>query len=122
MCGDRRRGLLKSVELLGTWVPICHNCAALTAKLEPMPQSLGAIREQLLRDRRCVDRRWGKRDSRVFRYDRRGRERRIPRSASEAVDDEMIIEISELVSELELIANETRSDLTCIQQRPESGE
>lgn len=122
MCGDRRRAMLKSMELLGAWVPICHNCAAVAAQLEPMPQSIGAIREILLRDRRCTDRRWGKRDSRVFRYNRRGQERRVPRSPTESsIDDDMIVEISELVSDLELMARDSKSraDLTCIQQRPD---
>jgi hypothetical protein len=115
--------LLKSVELLGAWVPICHNCSALAKSLQPMPQSIASIRETLSRNRREKDRRWGKRDSRVFRYNRRGDDRRLPRELSEAgVDDDMIIEISELVSELELLSMEdsgkSRADLTCIQERP----
>lgn len=123
MCGDRRHGLLKSVELLGAWVPICHNCSALAKSLQPMPQTISAIRETLNRDRRDTERRWGKRDSRVFRYNRRGDERRIPREPGEAgVEDDMIIEISELVSELELLslepAGKSRADLTSIQDRP----
>ena len=123
MCGDRRYGLLKSVELLGAWVPICHNCSALASALQPMPQSIVAIRETLGRNRRDNDRRWGKRDSRVFRYNRRGDDRRLPRDSSESgVDDDMIIEISELVSELELLSLESmdksRADLTCIRERP----
>lgn len=124
LCGDRRRELLKSVELLGSWVPICHNCSALAGTLEPMPQSIGEIRATLSRDRRADERRWGKRDSRVFRYNRRGEDRRLPREAAEAgVDEDMIVEISELVSELELISLESmdksRADLTCIQERPD---
>ncbi len=123
MCGDRRHGLLKSVELLGAWVPICHNCGALAKALQPMPQSIASIRETLSRDRRENDRRWGKRDSRVFRYNRRSADRRLPREFSEAgVDDDMIIEISELVSELELLSLEsmgkTPAELTCIVDRP----
>ena len=122
MCGDRRHGLLKSVELLGAWVPICHNCSALAKSLQPMPQSISLIRETLSRNRREKDRRWGKRDSRVFRYNRRGDDRRSARDVNEAgVDDDMIIEISELVSELELLSldNSPKSrDLTCIQDRP----
>ncbi len=123
MCGDRRHGLLKSIELLGAWVPICHNCSALAKSLQPMPQTISAIRETLNRDRRDKVRRWGKRDSRVFRYNRRGDERRVLREAGEAgIDDDMIIEISELVSELELLSLErsenSRADLTCIQDRP----
>ena len=123
MCGDRRRMLLKSVELLGAWVPICHNCSAQVSNLTPMPQSIGEIRSALNRDRRTRDRRWGKRDSRVFRYNRRGDDRRVPRKEGETgVDEDMIIEISELVSDLELLSLETReksrADLTCIQERP----
>ena len=88
-----------------------------------MPQSISEIRETLSRNRREKDRRWGKRDSRVFRYNRRGDDRRLPRDLSEAgVDDDMIVEISELVSELELLslegAGKSRADLTCIQDRP----
>jgi hypothetical protein len=88
-----------------------------------MPQSIAAIRETLSRNRREKDRRWGKRDSRVFRYNRRGDDRRLPRDTSESgVDEDMIVEISELVSELELLSLETmdksRADLTCIQERP----
>ena len=123
MCGDRRRNLLKSVELLGAWVPICHNCSALASTLQPMPQSMAEIRDTLNRDRRGDDRRWGKRDSRVFRHNRRGDDRRLPRETGESgVDESMIIEISELVSELELlsieVAGKSRVDLTCIQERP----
>lgn len=122
MCGDRRHGLLKSVELLGAWVPICHNCSALAKSLQPMPQTISLIRETLSRNRREKDRRWGKRDSRVFRYNRRGDDRRSARDANDdGVDDDMIIEISELVSELELLSldNSPKSrDLTCIQDRP----
>jgi hypothetical protein len=87
-----------------------------------MPQSISAIRETLSRNRREKDRRWGKRDSRVFRYNRRGDDRRLARDPNaDAVDDDMIIEISELVSELELLSldNSPKSrDLTCIQDRP----
>jgi ribosome-binding protein aMBF1 (putative translation factor) len=123
MCGDRRHGLLKSVELLGAWVPICHNCSALAKSLQPMPQTISAIRETLDRNRREKERRWGKRDSRVFRHNRRGDDRRVPRESGEAgVDDDMIIEISELVSDLALLSLETSgkspADLTCIQDRP----
>jgi hypothetical protein len=89
-----------------------------------MPQSIGEIRATLSRDRRTNERRWGKRDSRVFRYNRRSDDRRLPREASEAgVDEDMIVEISELVSELDLISmdsmDKSRADLTCIQERPD---
>jgi hypothetical protein len=86
-----------------------------------MPQSIAGIRESLTRDRRDKERRWGKRDSRVFRYDRRGSERRLGRDTSESgVDDDMIIEIRELVADLELLSIEAgKAELTCIRQRPD---
>lgn len=96
-----------------------------------MPQSIAGIREVLGRDRRDKERRWGKRDSRVFRHNRRGDDRRFPRGSDARVDEDMIIEISELVSDLDLLSLEgsgrsqvgpSQSDLTSIQQRPELGE
>lgn len=95
----------------------------MTTALNPMPQSIADIRDVLCRDRRGDDRRWGKRDTRIFRYNRRGIERRMPRECSDLVEEDMIVEISELVSELELLSLEvgesTRGDLTCIQERPQ---
>ncbi|MBL4635475.1 MAG: hypothetical protein JKY56_16560 [Kofleriaceae bacterium] len=95
----------------------------MTASLDPIPQSIAGIRTQLRRDRRGDERRWGKKDTRIFRYNRRSLERRIPRDTSEgAVDDDMIVEISELVSELELLSLERddgKAELTCIQERPD---
>jgi hypothetical protein len=67
-----------------------------------MPRSLAAIRRALRRDRRAGDRRSGATDPRVFRYDRRTGERRRARDADavdlgeELVDDDMILEISDL--------------------------
>jgi hypothetical protein len=69
-----------------------------------MPRSLAAIRRALRRDRRAGDRRSGATDPRVFRYDRRTGERRRARDADAvdlgdelvAVDDDMILEISDL--------------------------
>jgi hypothetical protein len=115
MCNDRRREYLKSEELLGSWVAICHNCSALTGKLSPMPQTLGEIRAALVRERRNCERRWGKLDSRVFRYDRRSSERRSPAGQVDQVDDDMIVEISELAADLERLAAE-EPELTRIQE------
>lgn len=107
VCGDRRRGNLKSIELLGAWLPCCHNCAARAASLVPMPRTIAAVRAALRRDRRARERRGDRRDARVFRYDRRTGERRRlgrpGRSGSDAllpVDDDMIVEITELTDEL----------------------
>jgi len=89
-----------------------------------MPQSIGEIRVALTRDRREKERRWGKRDSRVFRYNRRSDDRRVEREASfDGIDEDMIVEITDLVSELDLLSLETRdrnqAELTCIRQRPD---
>lgn len=106
LCGDRRRENLKSVELLGAWMPACHNCAARAMSLDPLPRSIAAIREQLARDRRADERRVGKRDTRVFRRERRADERRRSERNGESrnpialIDDEMILEIEELGHEL----------------------
>ena len=146
MCGERRREFLKSIELLGGWVPMCHNCAARTASLSPLPQTLGEIRRVLERERRQGGRRSGRADGRVFPYERRGRDRRarlaqgtgtgdgdgdgvgalargpslpaasVPRSARPGaeppppVDDAMIVEIAELASDLEALAQDLPGD------------
>lgn len=104
MCSEQRRDLLKSVELLGNWMPICYNCGARAAKLSPMPQSIAGVRAALCRDRRSTDRRDDGLDPRVFRFDRRSGERRRVRALdaedSVIVEDEMIIDILELADSL----------------------
>lgn len=115
LCGERRRQLLKSVELLGAWVPVCHSCGALATRLDPLPQSIAEIRATLRRDRRADERRWGKKDTRVFRYDRRQRDRRRGRDTVDAVDDDMILE----VGDLDLFgASGEHTELTRISERP----
>lgn len=119
MCGERRRAHLKSVELLGSWVPCCHNCSARIDALTEVPASLTAIRQRLDRERRQRPRRLGRSDTRVFPYERRDDDRRRsrlgrgteapPSLSREAegmhpVDDAMIVEIEELASELEALA------------------
>jgi hypothetical protein len=110
MCTERRREFLKSVELLGNWMPICYACASRAAKLAPMPQTIGAIRKALQRDRRQLDRRRGARDTRVFQHNRRSDERRAPRAAEIPVDDDMIMEILDLAARIE----SSEDDLTRI--------
>lgn len=56
-CGERRRDVLRSIELLGSWQVSCHNCAARIAALDPVPQSLDEICHALKRERRTGDRR-----------------------------------------------------------------
>jgi hypothetical protein len=117
MCNDRRREHLRSVELLGAWVPMCHNCCARATRLEPMPQTIDEIRVRLDRERRMRDRRAGKPDTRVFKRDRRGLERRsTPGSADDhllVVDDDIII-----LETIDLPEDEPGGDETRIQLPP----
>jgi hypothetical protein len=95
-CGERRRGYLKQVELLRTWLPMCHNCAGRATQLSPMPNTLDEIRARLSRDRRAADRRaTGKPDTRVFRRERRGLERRAVGHAHG--DDLLLLDESDII-------------------------
>ena len=58
-----------------------------------MPMTIAGLKEAVSRERRKVDRRIGKIDSRVFRYERRVGERRSGRDFP-MIDDEMIIEVT----------------------------
>lgn len=116
VCGERRRQNLKSIELLGAWLPICHNCGACATALAPMPRTIAGVREALQRERRVIERRIGYDDRRAFRVNRRTGERRrdkelnngLPHSVVSgevdemlpSVDDDMIIEITDLPDEL----------------------
>jgi hypothetical protein len=118
MCNDRRREHLRSVELLGAWVPMCHNCCARSMRLEPMPQSIDEIRQRLDRERRVADRRAGKPDTRVFRRDRRGLERRHMGQGG-ASDELLVLDDDILMIEaLDLPDNEPGADETRIQLPP----
>jgi hypothetical protein len=96
VCGERRRDTLKQVELLGAWVPTCHNCAARVHALQPLPRTLEGIRRRLDRERRRGDRRAGVVDTRTIPRERRGLERRnvgivLDESDLMLLDDEMEI-------------------------------
>jgi hypothetical protein len=93
-CSEKRRRFLKSVELFGQWKPMCFNCAGQLLDLDPMPPTITALKEAISRERRRIDRRLGKPDSRVFRYERRVGERRNDRTEIPDVDDDMIIEVT----------------------------
>jgi hypothetical protein len=87
--------VLKSVELLGGWKPMCFNCSGQILHLDPMPRTVGEMRDIISRERRKNDRRIGKPDTRVFRYERRVGDRRMPRDGDYPnIDDEMIIEVT----------------------------
>ncbi len=114
ICGERRRAYLKSVELFGSWSPVCHNCAGRIAALDGMPRSVAGIRAVLGRERRSAIRRLGRADGRAFPYERRGLERRADEIHIEidngdgrsAIDDDMIVEIAELAQELQALGDE----------------
>jgi hypothetical protein len=140
-CGERRNAYLRSIELLGSWAPACHNCAARIAKLEPMPPSMVGVREALRRERRDLDRRAARQpDQRSAPFERRSGERRhaARRAGTDAVvsamsghqlgpslhesapvvDDDMVVEMVELAGELESLADELGEvgDLTRIHE------
>lgn len=98
VCAERRRDSLKTVELLGSWMPMCYTCSGRATMLSPMPQTLAAIRLALRRERRADDRRGVRRDTRVFQYDRRGDDRRAGRTARGDdwfdIEDGMIVEVA----------------------------
>jgi hypothetical protein len=111
-CNEKRRRFLKSVELFGGWKPMCFNCAGQILHLVPMPPTLAALRELVSRERRRVDRRIGKPDTRVFPYERRVGERRMPRAGDyPAVDDDMIIEVT-----IDAVPADFEGDLTQIRE------
>jgi hypothetical protein len=128
VCGERRRNTLKSVELLGAWMPMCFNCSGQAMKLDPMPQTLGGVRTALQRDRRRLERRWGKRDTRVFQYDRRNGDRRNSvRDEWVQIDEDMIVDCDDLKACLDELAEsldqviaerEPEGELTQIREAP----
>lgn len=93
-CSEKRSRVLRAVELYGGWKPMCFNCAGQLLHLNPMPLTLAELRQVVSRERRRLDRRWGKPDTRVFRYERRVGERRTDRTEFAPIEDEMIIEVS----------------------------
>jgi len=93
-CGERRRRLLKTVELYGGWPAICFSCAGQVMNLDPMPQNVPDLKVAVSRERRATDRRVGKADTRVFQYERRVGQRRLAREDYPVIDDDMIVEIT----------------------------
>jgi hypothetical protein len=82
-------------------------------QLDPMPSTLAALREVVSRERRKRDRRWGKPDTRIFRYERRVGERRAGREGYPDIEDDMIIEV---VFDAEPGADLVDEDLTQIRE------
>ena len=92
-CTEKRRRVLKTVELHGAWFPMCFNCSGQLLHLDPLPATLAELKKIVSRERRASDRRIGKPDTRVFQYERRVGDRRSSRDEYPIVDDEMIIEV-----------------------------
>jgi hypothetical protein len=92
-CPEKRRKVLRAVELFGSWKPMCFNCSGQLLAMTPMPTSIAELRLAVSRERRAKDRRFGKVDGRVFRYERRVGQRRHTREVTAVIEDEMIIEV-----------------------------
>jgi len=105
---------------------MCFNCAGQLLALDPMPTTIAELRIAVSRERRRNDRRIGKGDSRVFRYERRVGDRRDLRVIDGGADqiapieDDMIIEVTlepepmsfeDLTSIRELVTHLRREDL-----------
>ena len=98
-CPEKRHRVLRTVELYGSWKPMCFNCAGQLLALNPMPPTIAELRQIVSRERRNNDRRWGKADSRVFRYERRAGQRRTSREDFPPVDDDMIITVEPVMDD-----------------------
>jgi hypothetical protein len=94
-CPEKRRRLLKSVELYGAWQAMCFNCAGQILHLDPLPPTVAELKAIVSRERRHLDRRDGRSDSRVFQYERRVGERRLIRDDYPLVDEDMIVEVTQ---------------------------
>ncbi|HTJ44985.1 MAG TPA: hypothetical protein VL463_22915 [Kofleriaceae bacterium] len=122
-CGERRRRVLRSVELLGSWQPVCFNCHGQIHALVAVPPTMHELKDALERERRTRERRIGKPDTRVFRYERRVGQRRADPSTSLRmtgdelpIDDDMILEITIEEAPLESESAEVFEDLTMIRE------
>jgi len=93
-CSEKRRRVLKAVELYGGWKPMCFNCSGQLLHIVPLPATMAELRVVVSRERRNTDRRVGKADTRVFVYERRVGDRRSVRGDYPQIDDDMIIEVT----------------------------
>lgn len=111
VCGERRHDNLRSVEFQRSWMPMCHNCATKTFRMQPIPRTVEAIRQTLSRDRRWMERRVGRKDNRLFPSERRADERREGESPLRASD---FLDATDWVVELAANAEGGRDDATRI--------
>jgi hypothetical protein len=116
LCDEPRRDNLRSLELYGRWMPICHNCAARTARVDPVPPSLEALKVKLERDRRTRVRRTGKPDTRIFLRERRRDDRRTAGSAQDRRAPRQVPELEGLLDGVSFA--EDSADQTVIREIP----
>ena len=57
VCLEKRRLMLKLVEVKGRSLPFCHGCAALMLRLHDIPDTIESLRLVLSRERRVGERR-----------------------------------------------------------------
>ena len=125
ICIERRCDRLKSVELLGSWVAMCFNCAGRAQRLVPIPQTLLGLRKALTRERRSNERRDGSYDKRVFQYERRQDQRRLDAEPVPVEDlvlsgDELAATLDALAARLSQSDSEENDELTQILGLPQA--
>jgi len=113
-CDERRRRVLKMVELLGGWYPMCFNCTGQVLRLRPMPQTIAELREAVSRERRRADRRTDQPDLRVVSHERRVGERRLVGEGYDRIDEDMIVEIVVGAADPDHDGDHGREDITSI--------
>jgi hypothetical protein len=104
ICGEKRRDQLKLMEIHHRTLPFCHSCASRTARIDPIPETVEAIRLALRRERREGERRTGAVDHRIFPRERRVGERRETPSVkgSHDTDPHMLLpDFGEVIIELQ---------------------
>lgn len=105
VCMEKRRLMLKLVEVKGRSLPFCHGCAALMLRLHDIPDTIESLRLVLSRERRHDDRRHGKVDQRIFPRERRVGERRTPPrgevpAGDPSYENTMLADMEEIIVEL----------------------
>lgn len=87
VCNERRREMLRMVEVHNRSLPLCHGCSARAMKLTLVPMTVEGLRSVLHRDRRQTDRRDEGLDRRLYPRERRVGDRRGP--PREQIDQEI---------------------------------
>ena len=106
VCGERRRGELRLMELHARTHAFCHSCAGRIARVDSLPATLAGIRNLLNRERRTGERRGEGLDRRLFPRERRvGERRNPPRGAvppgDPSYENTMLADMEEIIVELQ---------------------